>query len=450
MSYNLDAYEWTLVVGGIFAFFAAFGIGANDVANAYATAIGSGAMTVRMAIASAAVFEFSGAVIMGSHVTDTIRKGIADHECFEEQPELLMYGCMCVLAAVGIWLVTASRLSLPVSTTHSTIGGMIGMALVAGGSGCVTWDEPTDEFPYRKGVTAIVISWLLSPVLSGFCASLLFWVVRAVLRTRESFRNMWRLYPLLVGATVTVNTFFIMWKGAKNASDDIDALSVGEVVAISFGVGGALSLLTLPATGWLRKRIERYEAPVDEKPHEFHPDSEDFPQKSEEGLKFLQIFTSMCDSFAHGANDVANAIGPFAAIYMTWREKGVSESVDLGDDAYWILAIGGVGIVAGLAVYGYNIIHTIGTRIAKITPSRGICIELGSAVVVITGSRYGWPLSTTHCQVGATTAVALMEGRRGLDWNILLKTCAGWVATLVIVGGITALMFAQGIHAPCA
>jgi sodium-dependent phosphate transporter len=147
---------------------------------------------------------------------------------------------------------------------------------------------------------------------------------------------------------------------------------------------------------------------------------------------------------------VANAIGPFAAIYMTWREKGVSKSVDLGDDAYWILAIGGVGIVAGLAIYGYNIIHTIGTKIAKITPSRGICIELGSAIVVITGSRYGWPLSTTHCQVGATTAVALMEGSKGLDWNILLKTCVGWVATLVIVGGITALLFAQGIHAPCA
>jgi sodium-dependent phosphate transporter len=449
MSYDLDNYLWTLGVGGVFAFFAAFGIGANDVANAYATAIGSGAMTFRMAVASAAVFEFSGAILMGSHVTKTIRKGIADHECFEEQPELLMYGCMCVLAAVGIWLLTASRLSLPVSTTHSTIGGMIGMALVAGGSGCVTWDEPTDEFPYRKGVTAIVISWLLSPVLSGFCASLLFWVVRAVLRTQESFRNMWRLYPFLVGATITINTFFIMWKGAKNASDDIDSLSVGEVVAISFGVGGAASILTLPATRWLRQRIEGRDD-LSEVAHKYHPDSEDFPQKSEEGLKFLQIFTSMCDSFAHGANDVANAIGPFAAIYMTWREKGVSKSVDLGDDAYWILAIGGVGIVAGLAIYGYNIIHTIGTKIAKITPSRGICIELGSAIVVITGSRYGWPLSTTHCQVGATTAVALMEGSKGLDWNILLKTCVGWVATLVIVGGITALLFAQGIHAPCA
>ncbi len=449
MSYDLDNYLWTLGVGGVFAFFAAFGIGANDVANAYATAIGSGAMTFRMAVASAAVFEFSGAILMGSHVTKTIRKGIADHECFEEQPELLMYGCMCVLAAVGIWLLTASRLSLPVSTTHSTIGGMSGMALVAGGSGCVTWDEPTDEFPYRKGVTAIVISWLLSPVLSGFCASLLFWVVRAVLRTQESFRNMWRLYPFLVGATITINTFFIMWKGAKNASDDIDSLSVGEVVAISFGVGGAASILTLPATRWLRQRIEGRDD-LSEVAHKYHPDSEDFPQKSEEGLKFLQIFTSMCDSFAHGANDVANAIGPFAAIYMTWREKGVSKSVDLGDDAYWILAIGGVGIVAGLAIYGYNIIHTIGTKIAKITPSRGICIELGSAIVVITGSRYGWPLSTTHCQVGATTAVALMEGSKGLDWNILLKTCVGWVATLVIVGGITALLFAQGIHAPCA
>lgn len=439
----MEEYLWVVCASGVLAVFTAFGIGANDVANAYATAVGSGAMSMRMAVVSAAVFEFLGAVLMGSHVTKTIRKGIADYECFEENPELLMYGCMCVLASVGIWLLTATRLNLPVSTTHSTVGGMIGMSMVAAGTNCVTWSESSDEFPYVKGVSAIVISWVLSPAFSGLCASLLFWSIRAVMRTQEAYHNVWKIYPLLVGTTITINTFFIMWKGAKNASDDISTLTEGEVAAISFGVGGAAALATLPLTRWLKGR------PRDPyKDTGLHPDTEMFDEGAENSLRPLQVFTCMCDSFAHGANDVANAMGPFAAAYITYREKSVAKSVELGDDAYWILAMGGVGIVLGLSLYGYRIIQTIGTNLAKITPSRGISIELGSAIVIITGSRFGWPLSTTHCQVGATSAVALMNGTTAMDWNIFWKTCVGWIATLFIVGGMSALLFAQGAYAP--
>ena len=141
-------------------------------------------------------------------------------------------------------------------------------------------------------------------------------------------------------------------------------------------------------------------------------------------------------------------MGPFAAIYLTYKNEGVEKKSEMGDDACWILSLGGVGMIAGLVCYGRNIIETIGVKLSKITPSRGLCIELGSAIVIITGARYGWPLSTTHCQIGATAAIAMLEGRYGIDWNIFVKTCIGWVLTLVIVGGLSAILTAQGVYAP--
>jgi sodium-dependent phosphate transporter len=160
-------FEWIVVMGGFFAFLAAFGIGANDVANAFATSVGSGALTIKHAVMLAAVFEFCGALFMGGHVVKTIRKGIADQSCFTDDPGLLMYGCLCVIFSVAIWLVVASFLEMPVSTTHSCVGGMIGMTMVARGSSCVVWSAKSDTFPYIKGVAAIVVSWLLSPIVSG-------------------------------------------------------------------------------------------------------------------------------------------------------------------------------------------------------------------------------------------------------------------------------------------
>lgn len=456
-----SGYDWIVYTGGVFAVFAAFGIGANDVANAFATSVGSGALSIRSAVMLAGVFEFLGSVVMGSHVTKTVRKGIADYECFEEQPELLMYGCMYVIASVGVWLMVASRLELPVSTTHSAVGGMIGMTMVTAGSSCVLWDETTDEFPYRKGVTAIIISWILSPILSGICAAMMFYMLRKFcLRSMNAFENIWYAYPFLIGTTTTINTFFILWKGAKNASDDVENLGMWEVIGISFGTGVGVSVLTIPLLSKLRKRVEAMHIENgsskrvkdiienDKVAQDIHENAEVFDPKAEEGLKYLQIFTAICDSFGHGANDVANAIGPFAAIYIIHKNNGVSKSSDMGDDAYWILSLGGAGIVLGLALYGYKIINAIGTKISKITPSRGICIELGAAIVIIVGSRYGWPLSTTHCQIGATAAVALLEGKQGLNWGLFLKTCAGWILTLAIVGTSTAALVAQGIYAP--
>lgn len=234
----LEDYAWIVTLGGIAAFFAAFGIGANDVANAFATSVGSRAITVRQACVLAVIFELAGAVLMGSHVTRTIRKSIADVTCFVDEPEVLMFGCLCVIVSVGAWLILASKLEMPVSTTHrhapviprpavlppadrplrarSCVGGMIGMTLVAKGTGCVVWAEPSVQFPYYTGVAAIVISWVLSPVLAATMAVLLFSTVRRfVLRAKDPLGRAFGFYPLLVGLTLAVNAFFITYKGGK-------------------------------------------------------------------------------------------------------------------------------------------------------------------------------------------------------------------------------------------
>ena len=447
----LQQFEWIVVTGAIFAFLASFGIGANDVANAFATSVGSGALKIKQAVPLAAVCEFSGSLFMGSHVVKTIRKGISDQDCFVDDPGLLMYGCLCVILSVAMWLIVASYLEMPVSTTHSCIGGMIGMTMVARGSSCVTWIAKSDQFPYVKGVVAIIISWLLSPVISGLFASALFFVVRSlILRSEDSYKRIQYGFPVLVAGTFIINTFFIVYKGAKFLK--LDDTPLWKACAISFGIGGGTGIFSYFFINPIifndeERRIEEF-CHTDDSVQSIHDNAEVFDTKTEHSMRYLQILTACCDSFAHGANDVANSIGPFAAIYAIYKSGTVSKNAEMGNDAYWILSLGAGGIVVGLATYGYKILEALGTKMAKLTPSRGICIELGAAAVIILGSRLGWPLSTTHCQVGATVGVALFEGTGGVNWRLLGKTVIGWLLTLVVVGGTTAFLFAQGAYAP--
>lgn len=580
-SSGVSQYEWIVVVGALFALFAAFGIGANDVANAFATSVGSKALSIKHAVMLAAVFEFSGAVLMGSHVTKTIRKGIADTDCFESNPGLLMYGMMCVIFSVGVWLLLASYWELPVSTTHSAVGGVVGMTLAIAGSGCVIWHEPIDQFPYTKGVSAIVISWILSPILSGIISAAAFASLRFfVLRRANVVQLSYLVLPLVVFATLSVNIFFIIYKGAKGL--DLE-LSLNESLAWAFGVAGGTTLLVSPflipflkrrvATSVAAKKemeaeqanarqvkekakalmmsgsgsdeengesgaasielaavsvnvdnagamaagtkadadadtgsgtpplkpsptemdglivvVNDHDAPtkqqsttdaadtkvslwkrlashmdysLNEDPHNsindvavggvvsgIHDTAETFDHAAEECFKHLQIFTAIFDSFSHGANDVANSIGPFAAIYFIFREGAVTSSAELGNDMYWILALGGFGIVLGLALYGYKIMRALGVKMAAITPARGFVIELSAAIVILIGARQGWPLSTTHCQVGATVGVALLEGSGGVNWRLLGKTGVGWIVTLLVTGSTTALLASWGAYTP--
>ena len=495
MSMDLSSFEWIVGLGGVFAFVASYGIGANDVANAFATSVGSGALSIKHAVGLASIFEFSGALLMGSHVTDTVRKGIADYACFEDDPAILMYGCQCVLFAVSIWLILASHLEMPVSTTHSCIGGMIGMAMTARGTSCVKWNKSTDMFPFFDGVSSIVFSWVLSPLISAVFASAFFYALRtAVLRSPTSFEKTRWAFPLILGTTVCINIFFIVYKGATylNLADT----PIGIAFAYAFGIGGGLAILSyFTVCPYILKNsqrifeeendaIHRVESVCEIQPDipktnrgilgkiydhivyslnynrmdiinqddtikRIHTNAEQFDERTEISMRYMQILTACCGAFAHGANDVANSIAPFGTIWAIYKSGEVSSKKnDLGNDAYWILSLGASGIVLGLATYGYKILHVLGTKIGKITASRGVCIELASATVIILGSRLGWPLSTTHCQVGATTGVALLEGTGGINYKILGKTVIGWFLTLIVVGGTTSVLFAQGAYAP--
>lgn len=513
-------YLWVVIVGGMFAFFAAAGIGSNDAANAFATSVGSKALTIKQAVVLAAIFETAGAILMGSHVTNTIRKGIADYKCFEDDPYLLMYGCMWVIFAVGTWLFIASYYEMPVSTTHSCVGGMIGMAIALKGSNCVIWYKAVDTFPYVGGVSGIVMSWFLSPVFSGLIAMMVFYATRKCV-LRHSF-DTYRIniaYPVLIGSTLCINTFFIIYKGAKGLGLHKTPLDVAFGVA--FGTGIISGLITIPIVPKLKSYVNqkfltsvgsdagssrnsspanrtnstnnggpvvlhssktntstntntveiKTELPSIERSLQnnrdeynirseremsrvvrLHTSAEKFDPKTEEVFKYLQIFTAICDSFSHGANDVANAIGPFAAIYTIYMSNGeLNKKSSMETDAYWILGLGGIGIAFGLLIYGKKITYAIGEKLVKITPSRGVAIELSSALVIITGSRLKIPLSTTHCQVGGTVGVGLLENTKncsGINCRIFMKTIVGWLITCVIVGFTSALLIVQGTFSP--
>lgn len=471
-------YLWIVIVGGCFAFFAAAGIGANDAANAFATSVGSKALTLKQAVVLAAIFETAGAVLMGSHVTDTIRKGIADYKCFEDDAYLLMYGCMWVILSVGMWLFLASYLEMPVSTTHSCVGGMIGMAMALKGADCVIWYKPVETFPYVGGVGGIVMSWFLSPLFSAIIAAGVFGATRIYVLRQDfnSYRINWA-YPILIGSTMTINTFFIIYKGAKGLGLHKTPLEVAFPVA--FGIGILSGIVTIPivprlkryVSGKLEDSANDVELPairdeVKTNRHELnikneeelnrvvalHSNAEKFDTKTEEVFKYLQIFTAICDAFSHGANDVANAIGPFAAIWTIYMSNGaLDKKASMEQDAYWILGLGGVGIASGLFVYGKKITYAIGEKLVKITPSRGVAIELSSALVIITGSRLKIPLSTTHCQVGATVGVGLLENVRscsGINCKVFYKTAIGWIVTCIIVGLTSAMLVSQGAYSP--
>lgn len=481
-------YLWIVIVGGIFSFFAAAGIGANDTANAFSTSIGSKSLTLKQAVILASIFETSGALLMGSRVSETIRKGIADYECFTDDSYALMYGCMWVVFSVGLWLFLASYFEMPVSTTHSCVGGMIGMTWALKGKDCVIWYKQVDTFPWVGGVSGIILSWFISPLFSAIISMILFSTIREfILRKNFNKKRIYYLYPVLIGNTISLNCFFIIYKGAKGIG--LDDINAEYAILISIGSGIISGIGILPFLPKISNYIEQKFSinndnndnnanenntenkincsvnkinPINisidfnsknekNKVENIHSSAEKFDSRTEEYFKYLQIFTAMCDAFSHGANDVANAIGPFAAILTIYKYDIVTKKSAMDDDGWWILGLGGIGITLGLILYGYKIINAIGIKLCKITPSRGAIIELSSATVIIIGSRLKIPLSTTHCQIGSTIGVGLLEDYKnitGINKNILIKTIFGWVITCFIVGLTTAILTLQGIHAP--
>ncbi len=397
----------------VFGLYMTWGIGANDVANAMGTSVGSGAITVKQAIVIAAVFEFAGAFIAGGNVTKTIRKGIIDPSSIAGNPEILVFGMLAALLAAGVWLMIASSKGWPVSTTHSIVGAVIGFAMVGIGIDAVEWGK----------VSLIVASWVISPVLGGILAfGLMISIRRLILNTESPFQSAKRwgpAYIFLVGFIISLVTLF---KGLKHLNIEL-SIAMSFVVAVIFG------LILTAIGGYLISRIE-IDPGAD---RDFHFAS------VEKVFTPMMLFTAAAMAFAHGSNDVANGIGPLAAVVSIVQSGGeVSQEAAL---PVWILILGGTGIVVGLATMGYRVMKTIGSKITHLTPSRGYCATLAAAATVVLASRTGLPVSTTHIAVGAVIGVGLARGVGAIDMRVIGGIIVSWVVTLPIGGVLAALFF---------
>jgi PiT family inorganic phosphate transporter len=404
---------WFVALAAVFGFYMTWGIGANDVANAMGTSVGSGAVTVRQAILIAAVFEFLGVIVAGGHVTSTIRKGVVDPTPIVDNPELLIYGMLAALLAAAVWLMVASIKGWPVSTTHSIVGAIVGFAVVGIGTDAVQWGK----------VSQIVASWIISPLIGGVIAFfLMISIRRLILDTPTPFENAKRWGPIYVGLVGFLISLVTLFKGLKHL--DID-MTVEMSFVSSVGIGVFTGLL-----GWFfirRKEVDE----IADKDHRF--------ASVEKVFIPMQIFTACAMAFAHGSNDVANGIGPLAAVVGIVRSGGeVAQSADL---PLWILLLGGVGIVVGLATMGYRVMRTIGKKITELTPTRGFCAELAAAATVVLASRTGIPVSTTHILVGAVMGVGLSRGLASLDLRVVGKIIVSWIVTLPIAGLLAAFFF---------
>ena len=404
---------WLMALAIIFGLYMTWGIGANDVANAMGTSVGSGAITVKQAIIIAAIFEFAGAFIAGGNVTKTIRKGIIDPSSIVDNPEILVFGMLAALLAAAIWLMIASARGWPVSTTHSIVGAVIGFAIAGIGIDAVQWGK----------VSMIAASWVVSPLLGGTIAFLLMMSIRRlILNTENPFKSakQWGpAYVFLVGFVISLVTLF---KGLKHLKID---LSVG----MSFGVAFIFGLF-LAAIGWYLINKVKVDENAD---RDFHFAS------VEKVFTPMMIFTACAMAFAHGSNDVANGIGPLAAVVSIVQSGGeVSQKAEL---PLWILVLGGAGIVVGLATMGYRVMKTIGSGITQLTPSRGYCATLAAAATVVLASRTGLPVSTTHIAVGAVIGVGLARGIGAIDLRVIGGIVVSWVVTLPVGAVLAALFF---------
>ncbi len=396
----------------VFGLLMTWGIGANDVANAMGTSVGSGAISIKQAIIIAAIFEFAGAFLAGGHVTKTIRKGIIDPTPILGNPEVLIWGMLSALLAAALWLFFASWVGWPVSTTHSIIGAIVGFAVVGIGVDAVNWGK----------IATIMISWVVSPMMGGTFA---FFLMRSIqyfiLDTDMPFQNARRYAPVfifLVGFLISLVTLF---KGLKHLNVNLN-IPLSLLIAIILGV-----LLSLCGHLMItRLRIEAADNIHDQ-----------FTQ-IEKIFGLMMIFTACAMAFAHGSNDVANGIGPMAAVVSIVHSGGkMAQESAL---PLWILILGGCGIVLGLATFGYRVIQTIGSKITELVPTRGFSAELAAATTVVLASRTGIPVSTTHILVGAVMGVGLARGIGALNLRVIGGIFMSWVITLP-VGALISIFF---------
>ena len=407
---DLDTFLLSFAV--IACIYMACNIGANDVANAMGTSVGSKSLTFRQAILIAAVAEFVGAFFVGNEVSNTIRKGMLDPLMFEAVPYHLVYGMISALVAAALWLHIASYLGWPVSTTHSIVGGVVGFGVIAGGMDVINWGK----------IGMVVLSWVVSPVMGGLFAFLLFkFISKAVFGKRTPLIYAKNLLPYMVFFVFVILTNAMVYKGLKNLHMD---LSFTRALVISLMVGA----LTFIITKYLARKIP-YNPSWDLK-KQFH--------ETENVFKYLQILTAFYVAFAHGSNDVANAVGPLAAVVAILKDGQVHMNVPMPT---WILGLGGGFIVFGLMVWGAKVMATIGEKITELTPSRGFAATFGAATVVLICSKMGLPISTTHTLVGSVIGVGLARGLPTLNLGIIRMIAISWISTIPFTAVISMLCF---------
>jgi len=375
-----------------------------------ATVVGSRALTLKRAVIIAGIFEFLGAFFVGSHVTDTVRKGIINPLFFANQPELLAYGMFSALLAAALFQNLATFFGLPISTTHAIVGAIFGFGLIGVGMGSVNW--------YKVGI--IFSGWIISPLLGAITSFILFQIIRKLILAKEHpYQATIKVIPFLVFIQFTIIVLSVIFKGLKNLHLDFP-LSQALSIAIGIGISGAyITWKTIRKDITFSNQIEQY-------------------VKVEKIFGHLQIYTACYIAFAHGANDVANAVGPVAAIFSIIKTQTIIMKVTVPT---WILMLGGIGIVVGLATYGYKVIETIGSKITEITPSRGFSAEFSTASTVLIFSKLGLPISTTHTMVGSIIGVGFARGISTLNLNIIRHIITTWFITIPATAIITVIIY---------
>jgi len=405
--------EFALLLGAALALYMAWAIGANDVANAMGTSVGSGALTIGGAVVVAGVFEFAGAFLAGGQVTDTVRKGMLDAAMVEQHPQLVLYGMLAALASAGTLLIVATKFGLPVSTTHSIVGAIVGFGSVGLGVDAVAWGK----------VAQIVLSWLTSPVIGGVLAYLIFSLIRTTILDRENpIDELGKVGPFFFFYVFFIIGLVTLFKGLKNLSLD---LSLPQALAASVALGGVGAVIGKIV---MRRAARKAGGPDEGSPF----------RQVEKVFVVLQIMTACAVAFAHGSNDVANSIGPLAAIHGIVTTGSAASKAAVQP---WMLAIGGFGIMVGLGTWGYRVMETVGKKITELTPSRGFAAELAAATTIVLASRFGIPVSTTHILVGSVFGVGLARGIGALDLRVIGTILISWVATVPIAAMLSIFFF---------
>ncbi len=449
-------------------FYMAWNIGANDVSNAMGTSVGSGALTLFKAVIIAGILEFCGAFFLGGNVSKTMQSGIVNPEFFTHDPKILLYGMFSALIATALWLQVASFFGWPVSTTHAIVGALLGFGAMAGGAHAVQWSE----------IGRIALSWVISPALSGLFAYLIFSTLqRKILFAMNPINATRRLIPALIFVVLFVFTLSILFNGLGSFQIEF---SVGETLLIGTGiglVGAIISFIVLKKTylpkeqmvsanttqqvfnlnkavrhlkrvelsskGERKKEIGRMLNEVEKYTEEVREHSNLYTASSdyrivEKMFASLQIMSAAYVAFAHGANDVANAIGPVAAAFEIIKSGGLEFHSRIPT---WLLAMGGAGIVTGLATWGWRVMETIGRKITELTPTRGFSAEFGAAITILVASKFGLPISTTHCIVGAVLGVGLARGLSALNLRVLRDIVLSWIITIPSSAIVCILIF---------